>query len=123
MITPAQYQEMVAKLERNNIRSAPSDAVEMESDLRDDLEALCKSRGWLYIRARSDKRSTIAVGWPDFSIFMEHGKSCFLELKRKGGKATTEQLATIAHLKKLGHVAEIVQSMSEVSVVIEKGQQ
>ena len=109
---------MLARTERNKLQPAPADAVESESDLHEELENLCRSMGWAYIRARMDKRSTIAVGWPDFSIFIENAGSVFLELKRKNGKATTEQLATIAHLKKLGHTAAIVRSLSEACEVI-----
>lgn len=154
-ITEAQYQEMLARCERNRGRTepVPEDAVERESDLHDDIIALCKTNGWYYVHSRRDKATTNAVGTPDFIIAAEpkrwmcpgceriihtsnceHGDGCcglpyqpiartfWIECKRKGGKPTTEQLATIAMLRKLGHTAEFVRSIGEVCQLIAKNE-
>jgi hypothetical protein len=48
-----------------------------------------------FVRARSDKPSTIRVGWPDFSIF-RNGKTLFIEMKVYGGVLSKEQ-GEVAH--------------------------
>ncbi len=65
-----------------------------------------------------DRRSTVAVGTPDFAIFMDRGKIVCLECKRPGGKATRKQLETIAHLKHLGHVAAVVDSWEDAETLL-----
>lgn len=84
-----------------------------ESDLDDKVGDYCREHGWYFIRARTDRRSTLAVGTPDYAIFAHGGRTLFLELKRRGGKATTAQLAAIAHLRKLGHMAEVVDNWAD----------
>ena len=66
-----------------------------------------------------DMPSTIPVGFPDFTIFMPGRRVVFLECKRPGGKATTEQLAAIAKAKLFGFVAEIVDSLDAALAAIE----
>lgn len=96
----------------------PVDPVEDESELHDDIIRLCKSRGWYYVRSRMDKRTTQAVGVPDFIIAADGGKSIWIECKAKGNKPTNEQLATITFLKAKGHVAGICYNMTDVAKLI-----
>lgn len=91
-----------------------SRAVEDEMDLHRDLAKHCLDHGYLYIHANPKKKSTIAVGLPDFTVCMPGRKTCFLELKAKGKKATKEQREKIAHARKLGYVAEIADNMPDV---------
>jgi len=121
-----------AKLARLNphLFSSPSQPLKAESekrkaeticrerDLHDQIERLARARGWLVSHARMDRASTIAVGFPDFVIFQPNGRAVFLECKRPGGKATPEQLATLAHARKLGFVAEIVESLDAALAVL-----
>jgi len=90
------------------------EAVVPERKLHDQIEALARENGWLYVHSRMDCPSTIQVGFPDFALFLPGSKTIFLECKRPGGKPTTAQLAKLAHARKLGFVAEIVTSMEEV---------
>jgi VRR-NUC domain len=85
-----------------------------ERELHDQIVA----RGWLVCHSRMDMASTVAVGFPDFVIFMPGARTVFLECKRAGGKATTAQLAKLAHARKLGFRAEIVTSMEEVCAAL-----
>lgn len=82
-----------------------------ERDLHDELDEYCRAAGYLVIHARMDMPSTIAVGHPDFTICMPGAVTCFVECKAPGGKTTVEQLRKVAHAKKLGFVAEIVDDM------------
>jgi len=85
--------------------------IKRERDLHDQIEDYCRARGWFYVHSRMDRASTIAVGFPDFGIFMHGARTVFLECKRPGEKATIKQLEKIAHARKLGFVAEVVESM------------
>jgi len=89
-----------------------------EAELHDQVEAYCRLRGWYFIHSRMDQRTTVAVGCPDFAIFTDYGRTLFLELKRPGGKATPKQLATIAHLRKLGHMAAIVDNWPDALLLL-----
>lgn len=90
----------------------------LECDLHDQVETYCRSQGWYYLHSRMDRRTTVTVGAPDFVIFMPQGKTLCLELKRKGGKATKKQLETIAHLRKLGHVAAIADNWEDALLLL-----
>jgi hypothetical protein len=94
--------------------------VDRERELHDDIEAYCLSMGWLYRHDRMDKPTTGQVGWPDFVIFMPDRKVCFIECKKRGGKATTAQLAKLAHARKLGFVAEIVDNKPDAIQAMDK---
>jgi hypothetical protein len=94
------------------LAAAPVEA-RCERDLHDDIERYCRERGYLVCHSRMDMASTIAVGWPDFVVFMPCGKACFLECKVRGAKATTEQLAKLTHARKLGFTAEIVNNLED----------
>lgn len=95
-----------------------SRAVEVESDLHDQIEKFCNSRGYLCLHSRMDMMSTIAVGWPDFTIFMPGCRVVFVECKSSTGKATTDQLAKIAHARKLGFPAEIIDNYDDFLVLV-----
>jgi hypothetical protein len=94
--------------------ATPKQPVKREADLHDEVEALCRQRGYYYIHSRMDRRSTVQVGAPDFLIALPHSRMVWIELKRKGGKPTLRQLAAITHLKKLGHAAAVCDSMDGV---------
>lgn len=90
-----------------------SRAVEVEGDLHDELEKHCRAQGYLILHSRMDMATSIAMGWPDFTVFMPDRRVCFLELKSKHGKVTTEQRAKIMHALKLGFVAAVVDNMPD----------
>jgi len=114
-ISNAQFQEMLARAERNSGRlPQPSEPVEKESDLHDDIIGLCRANGWYYVHSRMDRATTQAKGVSDFVIALDDGLTVWIEAKAKRGKVTTEQLATISHLKKLGHAAGIAYNTANV---------
>ncbi len=87
--------------------------VESESDLHDQIIAYCKGKGWYYVRSRMDRKTTQAVGCPDFIIAADAGRSFWIECKAKNGKGSPAQLETIVHLLKLGHKSAFVWSFEE----------
>ena len=97
--------------------------VQRESDLHDDIERHCREKGYLYIHSRMDRESTIQVGHPDWTIFMPDHKACFIECKKRGAKATTGQLSKIAHARKLGFVAEIVDNFEDAKSAMRKARE
>lgn len=91
-------------------------------------------RGWLYIRARMDKRSPFPVGWPDFTVFIPScpepfdlgkgmvtfqagcvlpARTVFLEVKTPVGKLTKEQADTLADLDAAGFATCVPRSDAE----------
>ena len=54
-----------------------------------------------YIHASMSKRSTLPVGWPDFTIFMKTA-AWFAEIKTETGKLSKEQVECIGQLKDRG---------------------
>jgi hypothetical protein len=58
-------------------------------------------RGIPYIKARTDKASTIRKGWPDITA-MHSGKVCCVELKAKGGTLSKDQRECISDLESAG---------------------
>lgn len=118
-LTEMQYQELLARTERNSGRmpqpmlKAPP-AVEEEDDLHYQIIDLCKTKGWGYIHSRMDKRSTITEGACDFVIFADKGKVWLFECKDKDGKLSVKQQGWIAQQAKNGHTVHVVRSLQEV---------
>jgi hypothetical protein len=64
------------------------------------------------IYSRPDKRPTIAVGWPDFSVFYG-GITLFFEFKINKRKPTREQEQTIALLREIGFEVFLIDTAKE----------
>ena len=123
-ISTAQFQEMLARTEFNagRLPKMSADPVEKESDLHDDIIRFCRAHGLYYVHSRMDRATTQAKGVSDFVIAVEGGLTVWIEAKSKRGKVTTEQLATIAFLKRLGHAAAICYNMADVIDLISTAQ-
>ncbi len=96
------------------------EGVTKERELHDEIIRYCDSQWprWKYIHARMDKRSTIAVGAPDFVIFTPgnaemHPRVFAIECKRAGQKPTPEQLAWHKEIEMLGHKVHVIYSLAE----------
>ena len=124
-IHPYQYQEMLARVERNKLRGAVTrEAAEIisersERDLHDKILAECARRGFIAIHSRMDRPTTNNVGLADFVILADHGRTLLVECKSRTGKLTTEQLAFKMLAERLGHTVHVCRSMSEFLTVIE----
>lgn len=95
-----------------------SGGVSCELPLHDEIINYCNGRGWLALHARTDQKSTIMVGWPDFTVFTDHGIIYLIEVKRKNGKLRPSQINTKAWLERLGHPVHVVHSMDEFKAVV-----
>jgi hypothetical protein len=84
-----------------------------EAEIQDKIEAECRRRGWYVVRSRMDRPTTTALGVPDFIVAIDRGRTLWVEVKRPGGKLTTEQAGAQAWLSKLQHARAVVCSLAE----------
>jgi hypothetical protein len=78
-----------------------------------------KKQGRLhYVWPRGDKRSTIALGHPDFSIWLPGGRTALLEFKLPGGKFSPEQEQSIELLRSLGHYVCVVTHSDQAERIV-----
>jgi hypothetical protein len=71
-----------------------------------------------YVWPRGDKRSTIAIGHPDFSVWLPCGRTALFEFKFPGGKFSVEQEQTIELLRSLGHHVHILGAASQARDIV-----
>lgn len=83
-----------------------------ERQIADGLAAYLRKENLLFIRARTDRKSTIAEGWPDFSI-CHCGRCLLIELKTETGKLSEAQQACILSLRSNGNPVEVCFSLQE----------
>lgn len=62
------------------------------------FEDWCRLNGIPYVHSRTDRKSTIAPGHPDFTL-LHSCRGCCIEFKAKNGKLSQEQAAKIEALK------------------------
>jgi hypothetical protein len=119
MITNDQFREMEARVAPKVADKRTPNAVDLEKDLHEQIETICKAKGYLVRHDRMGRKTTGQIGWPDYEIFMPNKRFCALELKAKGNKASEEQLATIAWFHKFKFTAEIVDNLPDAIRVME----
>ena len=119
-ISQFQLEQMQARLALNRHEAVPPP--ELEKDLHAEIMLYCDRQWprWLYIHARTDKRTTNAPGVPDLPIFLPGGRVLLIEVKRPGQKVSPTQLAWHAEAAKLGHEVHIVHSMDEFKLCLLK---
>jgi len=98
-------------------RLQPSQPVEREKDLHGFIADYCRSQGWYFVHSRMDKRQTAGIGTPDFVIATRKG-DYYIEVKRKGGKPTREQMAVGIMLQHLGRNYALVDSLAAFLEVV-----
>lgn len=96
------------------------DAGEIETIHRPLMKWLDDS-GIPYVRARSDRESTIQLGHPDFSIF-KNGGVLFIEAKGKDTPISQDQKDRIELLTKAGNVVVIARSLASAVEAIQTWQ-
>lgn len=111
MITKEQLFAMQSRLDRN--KTPEIVLPKREKDIHAEIMEWCASQGYYFVHSRTDKRTTTAVGLPDF-IIATFEDVWFIEVKRKGSKPTIEQLAHGTFLKKLNKKHAIVYSLKEL---------
>lgn len=118
-VTTIQYREM---LTRCNQRPAISRGAlpDLESDLHDAIIKFCREQPqpWVCFHSRMDKRQHSNVGMPDFVIVTHTGAVWFIEAKRRLGKCTPAQNATLVWLRNNRARAEVVRSLEEFKAFV-----
>ena len=116
---------MLTRLEGSKAREPkPHDAVEHEiSGLHEPIIAWCRSFVPMvpYIHHRTDKKSGINTGAPDFVIFFE-GKVFLFECKSRTGKRSTDQLAWGICAENQGFPVHVIYSMEQFHQIISSAQ-
>lgn len=65
----------------------------------------------LHVHCRTDQKATIAVGWPDYTIFIagqEGPEVVLIEFKQKGKKPDQDQVKIITRLRAIGFDAFVM---------------
>jgi hypothetical protein len=100
-ILVSDFEQMKARTQQAILKKAEP----KESELHAKIREYCKDQWprWKFIECRMDKRSTIAVGAQDFTIFRPDGKVLCVECKRRGQKLSQEQKAWKKEMEMLEH--------------------
>ena len=122
-ISSFQFHEMQARLAQNAKRTPEIGAGEPVADelpLHRDIMAYCDRQNprWLYIHHRTDKRSGIQKGAPDFFVLLPGKRVAIIECKKKDGKRSTDQTTWAYEASLLGHGCFLVRSMDDFLAVI-----
>lgn len=72
-----------------------------------------------FINPRSDKPTTIALGHPDFSIWLSAGRSLLMEFKLPGGTFSKEQREALRRLQLLAHPVVIVATHEDAIRIVQ----
>jgi len=86
-----------------------------EREMSRQFAAYLTQRELLFVCANPTKKSTIRVGWPDFSIFLPRqnslGVTIFVELKVKDGYLSKDQVVCIESLQKASFPITVAYSL------------
>lgn len=109
-----------AEVDAYQMRHAPKHTAaksgcDKESELHDRIIYYCESHWpkWKFIHCRMDKRSTIAKGAQDFTIFIPKGRTLCVECKTKDGKLDSDQMGWAHEMNKNDHTVHVVRSFEE----------
>jgi VRR-NUC domain len=124
MLLPNRILEKMSPADRKELGKAGRTAAECieRAEARTERAAQKLFGSWLslrsvyFIQARSDKRSTIRVGHPDFSIF-HAGKVMFIEMKSPSGQLSQEQNECRLGLSRQGFTVAVARGAAEAIAV------
>lgn len=123
---PEHVLNKMAKADRGNILTAAEaqlkEAVRTERQEQGTFAAwlsLAQSRGELYFTwSRTDKKTTLRPGFPDFAVFLNGHRTVFLEFKSPTGDLSKEQTNAAELLVSLGFFYVVVMTGGEAIHVI-----
>lgn len=93
-----------------------SDAIaKSEKELQEQIASLLRRKSIPYIRAAMFKRSSLPVGWPDFT-FAFFGIPLGWECKTESGELSIEQKRAHWALQACGWRIEVIRSLSQAQV-------
>lgn len=87
-------------------------SVKLEREMHDQFSAWLRINGIPFIHARTDLRSTIQKGWPDFTVLWRGGAVC-IEFKMPKGIISEEQRETMKRLQETGSIVVIFTNSQE----------
>jgi len=117
-IVACMAQSEQAKVRRSETRAIARRELNEQKQFAAVLRKLKKQGRLHYVWPRGDKRSTIAIGHPDFSIWLPEGRTALFEFKLPGGKFSPEQEETIGLLESLSHYVYIVTNACEAERIV-----
>jgi len=89
------------------------------TQLHTPFGAWLRGKGIEFVRARSDARSTIEKGWPDFTVLMPGRPAVLIEFKAGRGKESADQVRVRERLEARGHRCHVCRSVeSAVAAVL-----
>lgn len=94
-----------------------------EKELHDWLETWLDRHEVSYVHARTDVKSTIQNGFPDFLCFRATGEivlTCLVEFKNRTGKLRKDQVTCIADLAKRGIKVLVTGDFTEACAYVTK---
>ncbi|MBU6231583.1 hypothetical protein KGP36_02850 [Patescibacteria group bacterium] len=118
-ITPEQFAAMQQRLAPKTRQPIPQDAVEEEVGLHGEIMQWLKANNVPYIHARTDKKSRINPGAPDF-CFPFKGKAFFIECKTKTSKRRPDQLAWALLAEMQGFAVKECRSFTEFLEIVSR---
>lgn len=86
------------------------------ADLHIPFAEFLTREGIPFIRARSDRESTIALGHPDFTLTLGN-RVLMIEFKDKDGKTSADQKRRIAELERAGNLVLILRDLANAIAV------
>lgn len=87
--------------------------------LHEPFARFLRESGIPFVRARSDQRSTVQVGWPDFTLVLN---SCaiLIEFKTKDGRISPDQRRVIAELAKAGTRVHVLRDLPAAIALVQE---
>lgn len=105
-----------------NFSNSPVEPIRPMSEialLHEPFARYLREKGCEFIRARSDRESTIETGWPDFSLQHPAFPSIFIEFKWGKGALTAAQKRVRARLIGRGHVVHVCRDIDSAVRIVE----
>jgi hypothetical protein len=118
---PEHFLNKMSKADRNGVLTAAEaqlkEAVRTERQEQSTFANwlnLAQGRGELYYTwSRTDKRSTLRPGFPDFAIFLNGRRTVFIEMKGPAGILSKEQTDVAELLGSLGFLYCVIATAGE----------
>lgn len=117
-IAPDSFRSKIQKEDRKSIGIVTiSEAQEkndrlLENKMHNQFIQWLRLRGLDFIHARTDRKSTIEKGWPDFSV-VYNGNVVMIEFKTQSGKLSEDQENVIKRLMVHGNDVHVCTSVQD----------
>ena len=89
-----------------------------EKELQGHISSLLSRNGIPFIVQRMDRKSNLALGWPDFT-FCLNGRFCAWEVKMPGKFPEDHQEKVIQKIRECGGLVEVVRSYEQALKILE----